>query len=124
MRLGFRCARFIAASLALALLIGCGGETSNSFARSVYVEITSTGTLNPAAMTIPGGYRVVFLNDDSVPHTINWGSPVSTSATAQPGNRAWFDLPPILPGTVLSYRLDSSGPTGSVTVASTLNRAS
>ena len=122
MRLDLRGAgvRIAAATLCLALLTGCGGDAPNSFARSVYVEITSSGALSPVAIAMPNGYRIVFLNNDSVPHSITWNSPLTLTATAQPGDRAWFDLPMILPGTVLSYHLDSSGPSGSVTVINPL----
>lgn len=100
-------------------LAGCGGDVSNSFVRSVYIQITGAAALQPTAIAMPNGYRVVFLNNDSVAHTINWNSPLTLSATAQPGDRAWFDLPTMIQGTVLSYHLDGSGASGSVTIIST-----
>jgi hypothetical protein len=97
-------------------LSGCGGQISDSFAHSIYVEITDAGTLNPSSISLPNGYRIVFLNDDDIPHTINWESPLTLTAVAPAGSRAWFDLPPLPSGSVMSYHLDNSGAHGSVTM--------
>ena len=101
------------------LACGCGGQVSDSFANSVYVEIQGSGALRPNSIVVPNNYRIVFINDDAVPHTVTWQNPLNLSAVAQSnGGRAWFELPVILPGTVLIYHLDSSGASGSVTVVS------
>jgi hypothetical protein len=104
----------------MAALAACGGNSSN-FTNSVYIEIRAGGSLQPQAMGAMNGYRVVFLNHDSVAHAIHWDAPLSLSATAQANDRAWFDLPTLPVGTVLHYHLDSSGPSGTVTVAQTLS---
>jgi hypothetical protein len=110
--------RMILAALGLLLLAGCGGQISDSFANSIYIQIQSGGTLSPNAAPVRNGYRIVFLNHDSVRHTINWNSPLTLSAVAEPGDRAWFELPPMFPGTVLGYHLDTSGAGGTVTTVS------
>jgi hypothetical protein len=97
-------------------LTGCGGQVTDSFAHSVYIEITNTHTLSPVSTQVPNGYRIVFLNNDGISHTVNWDNPLVLSAVAQPGSRAWFELPGFFPGTVLGYHLDASGPTGTVTI--------
>jgi hypothetical protein len=99
---------------------GCGGDNAN-FTNSVYIEIKPGGTLQPQAMASMNGYRVVFLNHDTVAHTINWDAPLTLSAVAPPNDRAWFDLPALPVGTVLHYHLDSSGASGTVTVAQSLS---
>jgi hypothetical protein len=106
----------IALSILLMSLTGCGGQLSDSFAQSVYVQITDTGTLNPSSVPLPNGYRIVFLNDDDVPHTVNWESPLTLTAVAPAGGRAWFDLPALPAGSVMSYHLDNSGAHGSATM--------
>ena len=112
----FRTLKLAPITLVLLALSGCGGQLSDSFAKSVYVEITDSGTLNPSSVPLPNGYRIVFLNDDEVPHTINWESPLTLSATAPAGSRAWFDLPALPVGSVMSYHLDNAGAHGSVTM--------
>lgn len=101
------------------MMCGCGGQVSDSFANSVYVEIQSGGTLHPSSVVLPNNFRIVFLNEDTVDHKITWESPLALSATAPVGGRAWFELPPILPGSVMSYHLDNSGAGGSATVVTT-----
>ena len=108
--------RFVGIFAATALLAGCGGQVSDSFANSVYIQITGSDALKPATQVAPSGYRIVFLNGDGIQHTITWDSPFILSANAPAGGRAWFDLPTLLNGTVASYHLDTNGPTGSVTV--------
>jgi hypothetical protein len=106
--------------IALGLLsCGCGGQLSDSFANSVYINIQGTGGLQPNAIVVPNNYRIVFINNDGIAHTVNWQTPLNLSAVAPAnGGRAWFELPVILPGTVLNYHLDGSGAAGSVTVVS------
>jgi hypothetical protein len=111
-----RTLRLATSTLAFLALIGCGGQVSDSFAKSVYVQITDAATLNPAAVPLPNGYRIVFLNDDDMPHSINWESPLTLTAVAPAGGRAWFDLPALPAGSVMNYHLDSSGAHGSVTM--------
>ena len=100
----------------LLLIAGCGGEQANGFANAVYIQINSGTTLKPVSLVTLSGYRIVFLNNESVPHTITWEAPLSLTAVANANDRAWFDLPPVPPGSVLHYHLDSSGPSGAVTI--------
>ena len=106
------------ALLALVAAHGCGGQVSDSFTHSVYIEITDSGSLQPTTMLMQNGYRIVFVNNDVSEHTINWNSPLVLSAVAPAGQRAWFELPSFLPGTVISYHLDTSGPGGTITIVS------
>lgn len=98
------------------ILAACGGEQGNGFANAVYIQINNGSSLKPVSLVAPIGYRIVFLNNENVRHTITWEAPLSLSAIAEANDRAWFDLPPVPPGSVLHYHLDSSGPTGSVTL--------
>lgn len=101
---------------AMGIALGCGGELPSAFVNAVYVEIQNGGSLVPATIQAPSGGRIVFLNSDVVSHTIHWQSPMTLTATVEPGERTWFDLPQSGPGTIFSYRLDDSGATGSVTM--------
>jgi hypothetical protein len=103
-------------TLGILALTGCGGELSDSFAKSVYVDITDEGTLNPSSIPLPNGYRIVFINNDDLPHTVNWEAPLTLTAIAPAGGRAWFDLPALPAGSVMHYHLDASGASGSVTM--------
>jgi hypothetical protein len=108
--------QFAVGGLVAATISGCGGQVTDSFASSVYIQISGADTLQPNSLVSQNGFRVVFLNKDGIAHTITWDSPFILSAIAPAGGRAWFDLPNLIPGTVASYHLDSNGPTGSVTI--------
>jgi hypothetical protein len=114
--IAFRLSRTLVRLLLVGVVVGCGGQVTDSFSHSVYVEITNAGGLSPNSAALPNTYRIVFLNNDAVAHTVNWNSPLVLSATAQPGNRAWFELPQFFTGTILTYHLDTNGPSGSVTI--------
>lgn len=105
-----------AIAVACLLVSGCGGELSSPFTNAAYIQIKPGGALQPAGISIRNGTRLVFLNDDSVSHAITWESPLTLSATASAGGRAWFELPPLLVGTVVHYHLDAGGAAGSVTI--------
>lgn len=111
---------FLGATIAAACLClgtsGCGGQSANSFVNSVHITIENGGSLDPRDAATVSGYRIVFVNNDSTPHLITFGGPINVSGTAQPGGRAWFDFPLMLPGTILHYHLDASGSSGTITV--------
>lgn len=103
------------ATLAI-LLCGCGGIPVDPFFGAVYVQIKPGGTLDPSQVGLPNGVRIVFVNEDSVAHTVNWNPPLVLSGTAPAGDRVWFELPNGYEGTTFSYHLDANGATGTVTL--------
>lgn len=106
----------LTAALVASVLCGCGGQMTDTFVNAVYVTIQNDGTPKPTTLPASNGYRIVFVNNDSVAHTVHWNTPINLNGTAQPGDRVWFELPFLLTGTIVSYHLDASGPGGTVTI--------